>query len=1040
MRPVTAVPALLLAAAVLAAPARAGEMRHPEDAALHAVQFVDASEGWAVGDEGVVWHTIDAGKEWELVPSHVRASLRSVCFLNPYLGWVAGRDELPDGQSAGVVLFTADGGVTWKRVLLNALPGLNVVRFADEKTGYLAGDGSDQHPSGLFVTTDSGRTWEPVPGPRVASWLAGDFGGGNGGALAGAWDRLGTVRNGKAFTVDMDSLGGRNLCGLRLHGKTGVAVGQGGLLLTTNAAGSSWNFVDAGLPKNVPCDWDFHAVHGVGKQYWVVGRPGSVVLHSADDGAHWEVQRTGQPLPLDGVFFADELHGWAVGELGSILATTDGGKSWKLQRRGGQRAAALFVHARAGGVPLDTVALLGGQEGYVTGTLRVTAADPTGAAPSRCTDGARLSAAVRQAGGAACETLWQFPVASHLAHAGRDDLLHAWDRLHGDRAAEQLLRQMVLALRVWRPDVIVTDSPEAGAADGLVVEALHEAFKDAADPKIFPEQLSIMGLEPWKASKLYGLCTGRTDGQVSIDLTAVSGPLESTLREFASAAAAGLGDDAAPPPAERRYRLLAAFTAGAADHGELMQGVELAHGGLARRPLDATETSPETAKAVHRRAALLALAETPIAGLADPDKLVSRIEPMLHDMPDEQAGNAVFAVADHFAHVGQWDLARETFLMMADRYPAHPRTPEALRWLIRHISSSEARRRSELGQFVAAGQVSFGQPKQAPAPMPAADADKAKGLKLPEFENRETLQMGNIAGMEVVRKWYQGAAELGPRLAAFGPIYAGDPATQFCLQSARRNLGDLDAPKKWYADFVSRQPEGPWRNAAAAELWLMNRGGPPPKAALYCRATDERPFLDGKLDDPCWQAATALPLNNAAGDAAGEYKTEARMTYDREFLYLAVRCARPADRRESPAKPRTHDADLRGHDRVSLLLDLDRNYATCFHFTIDQRGCIADDCWGDKSWDPRWFVAVHNDEAEWVMEAAIPLSALTGDVVTPGRVWCCNVIRTVPGKGVQAWSLPAEAPEETFRPEGMGLLIFTEGKPAATASEASGGR
>ena len=182
MRPVTAVPALLLALAVFAAPARAGEMRHPEDAALHAVQFVDASEGWAVGDEGVIWHTIDAGKEWELVPSHVRASLRSVCFLNPYLGWIVGRDELPDGQSAGVLLFTADGGVTWKRVLLNALPGLNVVRFADEKTGYLAGDGSDQHPSGLFVTTDSGRTWEPVPGPRVASWLAGDFGGGNGGA------------------------------------------------------------------------------------------------------------------------------------------------------------------------------------------------------------------------------------------------------------------------------------------------------------------------------------------------------------------------------------------------------------------------------------------------------------------------------------------------------------------------------------------------------------------------------------------------------------------------------------------------------------------------------------------------------------------------------------------------------------------------------------------------------------------------------------------------------------------------------------------
>jgi hypothetical protein len=76
-------------------------------------------------------------------------------------------------------------------------------------------------------------------------------------------------------------------------------------------------------------------------------------------------------------------------------------------------------------------------------------------------------------------------------------------------------------------------------------------------------------------------------------------------------------------------------------------------------------------------------------------------------------------------------------------------------------------------------------------------------------------------------------------------------------------------------------------------------------------------------------------------------------------------------------------------------------------------------------------VAVHNGDTEWTVEAAIPLAALTGDNVTPGRAWCCNLIRTVPGKGVRAWSLPAESPEESPRLEGMGLLIFMQdGKPA----------
>src|SRR5262245_47539588 len=112
---------LLLPAIVV--PAGAAHLRHPEDATLRAVQFVDEREGWAVGDEGVIWHTIDAGKNWERQSSGVRSSLQSLHFLNPYVGWIAGREELPGGGSVGVVLFTRDGGVSWRKLLPNSLPG-----------------------------------------------------------------------------------------------------------------------------------------------------------------------------------------------------------------------------------------------------------------------------------------------------------------------------------------------------------------------------------------------------------------------------------------------------------------------------------------------------------------------------------------------------------------------------------------------------------------------------------------------------------------------------------------------------------------------------------------------------------------------------------------------------------------------------------------------------------------------------------------------------------------------------------------------------
>ena len=59
----------------------------------------------------------------------------------------------------------------------------------------------------------------------------------------------------------------------------------------------------------------------------------------------------------------------------------------------------------------------------------------------------------------------------------------------------------------------------------------------------------------------------------------------------------------------------------------------------------------------------------------------------------------------------------------------------------------------------------------------------------------------------------------------------------------------------------------------------------------------------------------------------------------------------------------------------------------------------------------------------WQIEAAIPLVELTGDPVTLGKAWACNIVRIVPGRGVQALSLPADVQP---RPEGMGLLIFTD--------------
>jgi photosystem II stability/assembly factor-like uncharacterized protein len=1016
----------LLVSAVPALTARAADLRYFDDAALHAVQFVDANEGWAAGDEGVVLHTIDGGQTWERQPTGVRASLRSIHFLTPFTGWAAGRQELPHGAgSVGVLLVTRDGGLKWQRVGSNTLPGLNRVHFVNNRVGFLAGDGTDQFPSGVFRTTDCGRTWTPVPGPRWPAWLAADFQDEHTGALAGAWGRLAVVRQDTLVGAEVDTLGGRSVRGLQVIGNWAVAVGQGGLvLLSRDSAGARWGYADLKLSPDVLASWDFHAVHCVGDHIWVVGRPGSAVLYSGDRGESWVVLTTGQPLPLNGVYFVDSKHGWAVGEFGSILHTDDGGQSWQVQHRGGRRAALLFVHSRPTTLPVETVALLGGEEGYLTTGLRVFAPDHLSAAPMHASDGQREVAAMRQAGGAAGEMFWQFPIPQHLARAEKGELIQAWNRLHAGRSTDEILRQVVLAVRIWRPNVVVTDLPDARVsgwpAEVLLAEALHEAFARAADPKAYPEQLRMLGLEAWEVSKVYSRWEGRTGPHVTLDATEICPRLEASARDFAQPAAALLADTPLPLPAQRTYHLLESRIAGATAHRSLVQGVDLASGGEARRKQPLSQPlSTELTHALQTRRNLQALVEQPPSELTDPNRILGQIGPTLASMPDEQAAQAAFAVADQYVRLGQWSAARESFLLLMDRYPTHPLSVEAARWLIRHNTSGEARRRHELGQFWAVTQTVMRQSELHDPREPGLGGNSPKTRMEPERDQQLML----LSDLAETRQWYQGSLGIGARLATFGPVYSREPSVQFCLQSARRHLGDFDKAREWYTQFCSDHADGPWRDAAAAELWLLNRAGPPPKPVVYCKETTTRPYLDGEFDDACWQGIKPLVLRNAVGDTTGDYPTEVRLAYDKDFLYVALRCRHPADRYVPPVKPRPQDADLRPYDRISLLIDLDRDYSTYFQLQVDQRGCVCDDCWGDRTWNPRWFVAVRSDRDGWQIEAAIPLVELTSDKVTVGRTWACNVVRVLPGRGVQAWSLPADVQP---RPEGMGLLMFLQ--------------
>ena len=58
------------------------------------------------------------------------------------------------------------------------------------------------------------------------------------------------------------------------------------------------------------------------------------IFTTADGGASWLAQSSGITQNINGVFFSDSLHGWAVGNAGRFLRTVDGGQSWAMQNLG----------------------------------------------------------------------------------------------------------------------------------------------------------------------------------------------------------------------------------------------------------------------------------------------------------------------------------------------------------------------------------------------------------------------------------------------------------------------------------------------------------------------------------------------------------------------------------------------------------------------------------------------------------------------------------------------------------------------------------
>jgi len=300
---------------------------------LWAVTFVD-STGWAVGENGAIWHTTDDGVTWSEQTSHVSETLTDVVFTDALTGLIVG--------SGGTILSTSNGGETWAVDTSTTWHNLFGICHAGQAEAWAVGSLTILH------STNGGSSWSAEPSGTAPyttlqdiTFLNEDLGWavGNAGTILKTADGGDTWEYQKRESVynlaDVwyyDVMFIDNLNGWCVGGRGEVSPSTG-LLLHTSDGGRSWS---AQSFDSTQCLYGITFVDTV--TGWAVGGDWSgshvnaIVLRTTDGGLNWE-ELTGNDLPtvnkLEAVTFVDALNGWVVGSKATILRTTDGGASWE---------------------------------------------------------------------------------------------------------------------------------------------------------------------------------------------------------------------------------------------------------------------------------------------------------------------------------------------------------------------------------------------------------------------------------------------------------------------------------------------------------------------------------------------------------------------------------------------------------------------------------------------------------------------------------------------------------------------------------------
>jgi len=305
--------------------------------------FIDQSRGWVVGRKSIgpqdwaqtIMHSDDGGWTWKEQYSFISENswsftlrLNAVQFVNASTGWACGHVVDVGNSKTSGMLHTVDGGKTWEQQATGIHFGQLVDLFMfDEQNGWALTDAKYRPPEftegyvQALKTTDSGDTWELIntgqPGMITIGWAIRTgslfFHSADTGWILGANCNLYKTEDGgdtwSTVPLPLDWTNTYDI--IFSSAKKGNTCGES--FFHTQDGGDQWSEITSYNGQFTDMYFT-DSIHG-----WMVGEWGNIG-RSMDGGTTWApFEHDATSAALKAVTFSDEMNGWATGRGGTII-------------------------------------------------------------------------------------------------------------------------------------------------------------------------------------------------------------------------------------------------------------------------------------------------------------------------------------------------------------------------------------------------------------------------------------------------------------------------------------------------------------------------------------------------------------------------------------------------------------------------------------------------------------------------------------------------------------------------------------------------